>query len=1010
MLKFLRRIVLITTCLSVQVAAQLPAQKLAGAVTDEKGEGLPGVSILIKGTQTGTITDTKGLYEIVVADPAAVLVYSFIGYQQQELAIRNRTTFDVVLIPQDQSLEEVVVVGFGTQKKITSIGAQTTVRPEELKLPVRNLNTALMGRLSGVMGVQRSGEPGNDNAELFIRGIATLDRGLSQPLILVDGVERPMNDIDPEDIGSFTLLKDASATAVYGVRGANGVIIITTKRGTAGRPKIRVRYTEGVTAFTKLPELADGVTYMELSNEASATRGGSLNYTPEAIAQTRAGSDPYMYPNVDWYATIFNKNASNRNANMNISGGNEVATYYLSAGYYSEQGILKTDALAKYNSKLNLDRYNFTSNLTLNASKTTRIELGVQGNITNRTLPGAEDMSTIFGYVMAIPSVFHPVKYPDRLAGSTSTVIINPYNALTQRGYRTLWSNRLFSNIRLTQQLDDWVPGLNVSGMFSFDATNNHNNTRTKNPDRYLAIGRNENGELEYERTFIGTEYLGFGTSSSGSRQFYSEASLNYSRTFGTHEVGGLILYNQRDYIGTGGDLITSLPQRARGIASRLNYAYASRYLAEVNFGYNGSENFAPGRRYGFFPSLGLGWVTSEEQFFEPVKDVIQFMKFRFTHGRVGNSTIGGRRFAYIGTVANTTGYAFGNGQSNLNYDGRDIGEYAVDVTWETAVKTNLGFELMTLRNKLNVQVDLFKENREGIFLRRDALPGFLGIQQAPYGNVGIVHNKGIDASMSYEAFIGKVHLQFQGNFTYAKNRVVANDEPQKDYPWMSRIGQKTTQSFGYEAIGLFRDSTQILNSPVQTGDVRPGDIQFRDLNGDGVIDQFDIKPIGKGAYPEIIYGFGLTGSYKNFTLGAFFQGAGNVDIIMKDEGFVPFQAGSERGNLFSVATDRWTPENPNPNAFYPRLSFGLVNDNYKDNTWFMRSTNYLRLKTLQAGYELPDSWFSKVGAKNARLFFIGYNLLTFSSFKLWDVELGSGRGTNYPNMKTFSLGIDVNF
>ena len=994
--------------LTTEIFAQ--TANVTGKVTDERGEGIPGATVTVKGTQMGTLTAVNGTYSVAAA-PNATLVFSFVGYLKEEVLINNRTSVDILLKNDTKALEEVVVVGFGTQKKITSVGAQTTVKAEELKLPVRNLTSSLVGRLSGVVGVQRSGEPGNDNAEIFIRGIATLDKGLSQPLILVDGVERQMNDIDPEDIGSFTVLKDASATAVYGVRGANGVIIITTKKGVAGKPKIRLRYTEGITTFTKVPDLADGVTYMNMANEASVTRGGNPNYTQDRINKTMSGEDPYLYPNVDWYKTIFKNYASNRNANVNISGGTEVATYYLSAGYYSESGLLKTDEAAKYNSKLNLDRYNFTSNLTLNASKTTKIELGIQGNMTNRNLPG-ETVSTIFGYVMAIPSVFHPVKFEDRLAGSTSTVIINPYNSLTQRGYRTLWTNKLYSNLRLTQKLDAVIPGLYVTGMFSFDATNSHTNNRTKEPDRWLATGRDADGNLQFLRTYIGTQYLGYSTSSTGNRQFYNEASLNYSHSFGKHDVGALVLYNQRDFIETGGDLISSLPQRSRGIAARANYAFESKYMAEVNFGYNGSENFAAGSRYGFFPSIGLGWVPSEEKFFTPARGVIQFLKFRFTHGLVGNSVIGGRRFAYIGTVTTTTDnlYTFGQGQANLAFKGTDIGEYPVDVTWETATKTNAGLELYTLNNKLNFQVDFFREYRKGIFLRRTAIPGFIGINAEPYGNVGVVLNKGVDASMSYSAKVGQVSLQFQGNFTYAKNRIIRNDDPVKAYPWMEKIGQKTTQVFGYEALGLFKDSTEITEAPKQVGNVRPGDVRFKDLNGDGIINQFDVKPIGYGPYPEIVYGFGLTGSYKGFTLGGFFQGAGNVDIVMNDEGFVPFQAGSERGNLFKEVEDRWTPQNPDPNAFYPRLSFGLVNDNYATSTWFMRNTGYLRIKTLQAGYEIPDKWLKRTGISSSRLFFIGTNLLTFSSFKMWDVELGSGRGTAYPNVKTFSVGIDINF
>lgn len=981
---------------------------ISGTVRDSSGVILPGVTVSIKEMLgRATSTDLNGKFAIDAA-AGATLVFSLVGYETEEINIDGQQTLEVVLREGNALMDEVVIVGFGEQKKISSVGSQATVRPEELKLPVRNLNTALVGRLSGLIGAQRSGEPGNDDAEIFIRGIATLDRGLSQPLILVDGVERPMNDIDPEDMESFTMLKDASATAVYGVRGANGVIIITTKKGTPGKAKVRVRYTEGISTFTKVPELADGLTYMEVANEASATRGGGTVYTQEKIDQTRAGTDPYLYPNVDWYNEVFNDWANNRNANVNINGGNAFVSYYLSTGYYREDGILKTDALAQYDSKLKLDRYNFTSNLTVNPTTTTKIDLGIQGNITDRNLVGvqAED---IFDQVMTVPPVFHALRYPDRLAGSTSTVVLNPYNSLTQRGYRKLWTNRLFSNLRLTQEIP-FIEGLSVTGMFSFDAYNSHRNNRTKNPDRWFATGRDDQGNLTYDRTYTGSQYLGFSTSSSGTRQYYVEAAINYAHTFGAHDIGGLILYNQKDYIETGGDLISSLPFRSRGIASRVNYAYRNKYLVEANFGYNGSENFDPDRRYGFFPSIGLGYNVSEEPFFEPLKNTVQFLKLRFTHGLVGNSTIGGRRFAYIGTVANTTGYAFGRAQGNLSYDGIDLDEYPVSVTWETAEKTNVGIEIRTLKNRLNLQVDAFREDRDGIFLRRTSLPDYLGIKKEPYGNLGRVLNKGIDATLNYDQTFGALALGIQGNLTFARNKVLRNDDPPRAYPWLDAVGQKTTAVFGYVAEGIFESQDEIDQAPEQVGDVRPGDLRFKDLNGDHRIDQYDRQSIGYGAYPEMIYGFGITATWKNVTVGAFFQGAENVDVILSGEGFVPFQQGSERGNLLANIGERWTEDNPNPNAFYPRLSYGLLNDNYATNTWFMKDASYLRLKTLQVGYDLPGQWLKRTGVAGARLFFIGYNLLTFSDFNLWDVELGGGRGSQYPLMKTYSVGIDFNF
>lgn len=992
----------------------LQERTVSGTVIDEKGEPVPSVTVTVKNANIGSSTDLNGRFKIDVPMNRDTLEFSSTGFVNQLVYVGATDNIEVTLVRVEESLEEVVVVGFGTQKKISNVGAQSTVKPEELKLPVRNLSNSLLGRLGGVTGAQRSGEPGNDDSDIFIRGIATLNQGLSRPLILVDGVERTMNDIDPEDIESFTVLKDASATAVYGVRGANGVIIITTKRGVQGKTKIKVRYNEGVSTFTALPQLVDGVSYMKYANEASLTRDGGIQYSDARIQNTLEGKDPYLFPDVDWVDEIFNRYTSNRNVNVSMSGGGQFVTYYFSTGYFRDNGILKSDDMAQYNSNLYLNRYNFTSNIQANLTKTTLVELGVQGNIKNRNLPGIHSTEQIFEQVMAMPPIYHAVRYPDgKLAQSSNNSMLNPYNSLTQNGYRTRWSNQLFSNLRVTQELDFWVPGLSATGMFSFDANNLHANNRTKTPDTWIATGRDGNGDLTFDQTtFSSNQYLGFSSSSSGNRQFYVEGAINYANTFGKHEVGAMALYNQRDFIETGGDLITSLPYRSRGIAARLNYSYDSRYLAELNFGYNGSENFAPSKRYGFFPSVGLGWVISEEKFFEPAESSIQFLKLRFTHGLVGNSTIGGRRFAYIGTVNPVTGYRFGLGDVDNVYNGLEVGEYPVDVTWETSTKTNAGLELRTFKNKLNLQIDFFREWREGIFLRRTSLPSYLGILNEPYGNVGIVANKGFDASLDFNERIGEFSIQLQGNFSFSRNKIIENDEPERRYDWMRETGRRVGQRFGYTALGLFSSEEEIQNSPTQTGDVRPGDIKFKDMNGDGRIDQFDMGPIGYGINtpPEIVYGFGLTTGYKGLSLGLFFQGAANVDITMWGEGFHPFLQGSERGSLFEVVEDRWTPENPNPNAFFPRLQYGRLNDNYATNTWFLRNTDYLRLKTLQLSYELPKKWTERLGVTNSRIFFIGTNLLTFSEFNLWDVELGSGKGTNYPNMSTYSLGFEFNF
>lgn len=988
-----------------------PAVVISGNVRDGIGNPLPGVTVKLSRSGKGVITNTAGHYSID-AEPLDTLEFSFIGYKKQVQPVRNRLEMDVTMEAEEGGLNEVVVVGYGKQRKISLIGAQTGVKIEELKQPVRNLSTLLAGRLAGIIGVQRSGEPGYDDAQIWIRGISTFTD--SRPLVLVDGVERPFSNIDPEDIESFNILKDASATAVYGVRGANGVIVITTKGGKAQKTQINADINKGITQFTRLPHYADGVTYMKMANEATTTRGGTAQYSDEAIRKTASGEDPELYPNVNWIDEIFRKNGSNKRANLNMRGGTDVTNYYVSLSYYDEIGLFKRDDLAKYNSDIKFTRYNFTSNLNMRVTKTTRLEFGVQGYIGNGNYPGTST-DAIFDAAIKLPPIVHPPKYSDgKIGGQRTGDVTNPYDLLTQTGYTTEFRNQIFSNIRLRQDLGFLVKGLSFTSMFSFDSYNLHRMARNKTVDNWIATGRDADGKLIFEQTRIGSNYLSYARSNGGNRQFYTETALNYDNTFGKHRVGGLLLYNQSDKIDAfKDDFIGSIPRRQRGLAGRGTYSWNDKYLAEVNFGYNGSETFSPDRRYGFFPSAGLGWVVSGENFFQPVTNVIQFLKFRFSYGLVGNGEIldgdNIRRFAYIPIVASTTGYTFGKDRNN-NFNGYDIGEYASDVTWETAKKTNLGMEITTFKDRLNIQVDVFKENRKNIFLRRSSIPAMIGLRSNPYGNLGKTENKGIDISVDYNHKIGAVQLNLKGNFTYNRNKVIDDDLPAWAYPYLERKGQKIGQRFGYIAEGLFADSAEIVRSPVQNGNVRPGDIKFKDINGDGIINAYDQSAIGYGSVPEIVYGFGVNAAYKNFSIGLFFQGISNVDIYAYGEGFVPFQQGGTRGNLMDVITDRWTPENPNPHAFYPRLSFGDVNDNYKSSTWWVKNGRYLRLKNAEISYTLPVSWLKRVGVQRSRIYLMGYNILTFSPFKLWDVELGEGRGTKYPQLTTYNVGASFQF
>lgn len=981
--------------------------RVTGTIRAANGDLLIGATVWSKTRPTvGTASDINGKYLLDVY-PDEVLEFSYVGYKSQDVPVSGRGIIDVELQPNDAILDAVEVVGYGVQKKISVIGSQQTIKAGDLKTPVANLTQGLIGRVSGLVSVQRTSEPGFDDAEIYIRGISTLTASMSTPLTLVDGVPRSFANVDPEDIESFTILKDASATAVYGVRGANGVIIINTKSGMKGSPKFSVRYTEGFTKPTKITDFVDGAVYMEMSNEASTTRGGNRLYSREVIEKTRSGEDPYLYPNVDWMKEILRDFSRNRSANINIQGGSDKAVYYIGLAYYDEDGMYKDTKLADYNSNTFFRRYNATTSLTLNPFRSTEIKLGIQGYLANANYPAAAQ-STIFSSAYFTPPTYIAPMYPDGKLGAFSGGDLNPVAQLGATGYANQWRSQIYSNLRVTQQL---YKGLSITGMFSFDTYNYTSNRFTKSPNTYHATGRDANGNLLFEQTRQGTENLAYGLSAKGDRTIYLEAALNYKNTFGRHDVSGMLLFNQSDEINTKATNVEeALPYRFRGLSGRFTYSFDNRYFGEFNFGYNGSENFAPDKRYGFFPSFGLGWVISNEPFFEGATDIIQYLKLRGTWGQVGNSQISGRRFAYLATVTDngSTSYNFGKNMDQ-NYGTTAINEYAVDVSWEVADKTNIGLDMRLLNNKLSLQVDLFKESREGIYLRRKSIPSYFGMINNPYGNIGKVENKGIEVALNYANTWGDWSLSVMGNYSFNRNKVLEDDSTAA-YPWQSTIGNKVGQRFGLVALGLFESKEEIAASPVQTGDTRPGDIKYKDINGDGLINEYDEVPIGWGNVPEIIYGVGFSVGWKNLSLTAMFQGAAHVDAMLSGEGVLPFAQGSGRGNLLSNITDRWTEQNPRQDAFYPRLSIGTINMNYEKSTWWLKNTSYLRLKNVELSYTLPDRWMKHIRLENARIFIQGVNLLTFSPFDIWDVELGDGRGAAYPNISSASLGLSFNF
>lgn len=1018
-------------------------RKISGRVTDIKGEPLIGVNVTVDGDANGSITNMDGLYEIFVTKKSVVLKFTYIGFKTSEIRTNASTNiYDVTLEEQVNELEETVIVGYGTQRKISNIGAQSSMKMEDIKTPSASLTTTLAGRLAGVVAVQRTGEPGKDAADIWIRGISTPNT--SSPLVLVDGVERSFNDIDPEDIESLTTLKDASATAVYGVRGANGVILIKTKPGKVGKPTVSADYYESFTRFTKMVDLADGITYMNAANEAIRNDGIATKYTEDQIRNTIAGKDPYLYPNVDWLKEIFNDWGHNRRVNVNVRGGSEKVAYYASVSYFNETGMTVTDKnIDTYDSKMKYSRYNFTTNLNIDVTPTTKVEIGAQGYLGEGNYP-AISSADLYNAAMSIS----PVEYPKMFfvngeafvpGTSTNNNFNNPYSQATRRGYDNLTKNQIYSNLRVTQDLDMLTKGLKLTAMYAFDVYNeiHVHQDRAESTYNFLdtSVPYDMNGQPILQRIYEGSNVLSYKQETSGNKKTYLEASLNYDRTFNDdHRVSALFLFNQQSkLLYPKGTLEDAIPYRMMGIAGRATYSWKDRYFAEFNIGYNGAENFSPKHRFGTFPAFGVGWVVSNEKFWQPLSKAVSFLKIRYTDGKVGNSEVSDRRFMYLDQMKENGDYGYKFGPNGTKWSGYETVNMAVDLIWEESRKQDLGIDLKLFNDDLSIVFDLFKERRENILLKREhSIPSFLGYNtSAPYGNIGIIENKGFDGTIEYNKRINKDWvIALRGNVTFNKDKWIQGELPEQKYEWMNQYGHNINGVKGYVAEGLFTqteiddmarwESLSDANKAItpkpfasQFGTVKAGDIKYKDLNNDGQIDAYDQTYISRGDVPTTVYGFGFTVGWKDLSVGMMFQGVAGAERVLNGSSVNPFNGGGG-GNLYSNIGDRWTEENPDQNAFYPRLSYGSETtsniNNFQKSTWWVRNMNFLRLKTLQISYNLPKPWVNKVHLKNAAVYVMGTNLFTLSRFKLWDPELNTDNGASYPNTTSYSVGINFTF
>lgn len=1002
---------------------------------------LAGATVFLKANpQRATKADDKGTFSIKV--PAnGILVFSSVGFETQEVEIQGNSVLNVLLKPKDNKLGDVVVVGYGTQKKTTLVSSVTAIDPKELKGPSSNLTTMLAGRIAGMISFQRSGEPGQDNASFFIRGVGTFGAGKVDPLILIDGIESSPTDLarlQPDDIAGFSILKDATATSVYGARGANGVVLINTKTGQLSKMKFNARIENSNSSNTRNVGLADNISYMNLANESVLTRNplGALPYSQNKIDHTAKGDDPLLYPNNDWIQQLIKNSTNNLRTNLNVSGGTDKAKYYLAMTYNIDNGNLKDNSLNGFNNNVKLQSYSLLSNVTLNLTKTTEVLVSLKGlfDSYNGPINGGTAVynSALWSNPVAFPAVYpssllpyvhHPLFGNALLPGSINTLYNNPY-AQSLSGFQSKNTSTMTAQLSLKQNLDALTPGLSARMMAYTSRYAQFSVSRQVSPFYYTSsmVDGKLGGIFLINDGSVGnpfpvpTEYLTYtpGTDQVNSTT-YAEAALNYARVFNNkHSVGGMLIGTVRNYLtGNASSLQLSLPSRNEGVSGRFTYGYDNRYLVEFDFGYNGSERFASNHRFGFFPSVGGGWVVSNEKFFQPLLNTINQLKFRFTYGLVGNDQIGNAqdRFFYLSQVGLDGGSAGGFG-TNFTYSRPTIyiKRYEnPDITWEQSKQTNIGLDA-TLLHDLKLTVDAYHQYRTNILMVRSTVPTSMGLQANISSNVGQAYSEGVDVALDYhKSFNNSLWLQTRGTFTLAKSKVLVNEEPQYSVQNanLSKVGQSMNQIYGLVAERLFTDQVEVNNSPTQFGNIMAGDIKYRDINGDGKISVADYVPIGLPTVPEVLYGFGFSVGYKNFDISAFFQGVARTSFLIDPAKITPFV--NQNGLLQVIAGDHWSENNRNSYAFWPRLNSIQSDNNNQASSWWLRDGSFMRLKSAEIGYNFSPKTLKKMGLSTGRIYLNGTNLLTFSAFKLWDPEMGAS-GLGYPIQRVLNAGVLIGF
>lgn len=1033
-----------------------PEKSISGVITDQQGEPIIGATVTIKGTVTGVLTDLDGKYSIQARE-GETLEFRYIGYNSIEQKIKKGNVMNITLAESNINLDDVVIVGYGSQKKESVVSSVNTIKPSEIAIPARSLNNTLAGQIAGVIAIQRSGEPGNDDADFWIRGQSSYAGGTS-PLVLVDGIPRNMSDIDVDEIESFTVLKDAAATAVYGSEGANGVVLITSKRGRAQKTVVTFNAQYSIATPTRMPELMNSWDYLSMWNEATWNDANNPDwnnymankapYSTDELGMYRSGQDTDLYPNSIW-TDLLSKHTENQRYTINFRGGSEKTRFFVSGAYYQENGIFKSNPLEDYDANIGLKRYNLRSNVDMDITPTTKLSVDMSGQYKTQNNPG-NSSDQIFKHIVLFPTHLVPFLWSDGTAAVGSTDAdgrYNPYNLLNYSGYSKQWSAALQTKATLKQQLDFITKGLSIQGSISFDADYSSTRKRSMSPDKYTVSGRNEDGSLNKSLFAEGSPLgdVGF-NGTSGTKKIYIEAQLNYARTFGKkHDVTGVVVYNQKEteYQGSknssGTDVVGGLkllPYRKQNVVARGTYTYDGRYVLEASFGATGSENFAQGNRWGIFPAVGGAWNVHSEQFMQKdnILNILNKLRFRASYGITGNDNTGSDRFVYRELLTDSGSMNLGLNQGTNGGPTKDWGRIyentfaAPSLTWEIEKKANFGIDMGLFRGRVDITADYFTNRRENILIERVTIPTATGFRNNPWQNFGITTNKGVDASLVVKHNVGDWSFSGRGNITYAVNKIVEKDEIPQIYPWLAQTGTAIGVNKIYIADGLFtNDDFNISQNadgsynyqlkdgiPTYDSNVKPGDIKYKDLNNDGTINDND-QSYYSGIHPnnpQLVYGFGANVQYKGIYVGVFFQGVGKTSVNMKANTsyFIPFANGKDQSSAREQASDHWSASNPdNTNVLYPRLHTNEYANNTLNSTWWYRNGNFLRLKNVELGYQFDKRLVQKWRMQNLRVYLQGSNLAVWDNIKMWDPEIGNS-GAKYPLNATWTVGLDVTF